>query len=529
MDLDNLIAALRDPAAYPHPVAEVGHVETHISHVLLAGAFAYKLKKPVDLGFVDFSSPERRRFYCDEELRLNRRLAPQLYLDVVAVTEAGAPVRVGGGGQVLEHAVRMRRFPQQALLSHCKLDEAIIDRLTDRVAHFHAGLPPAPPDSRHGTRDAVLAPMLANFAVIRPRLDEPVLLRAVDRLERWTRARGERLAEQLAARREGGFIRECHGDMHRGNIVLLDGEPVIFDCIEFNPDLRWIDTMSELAFLVMDLLEAGETTLARRALNRYMERTGDYAGLGVLRFYQVYRAMVRAKVLAIRLSQADTGSDERAELIGDLRRYLRLARDSSARPCPRLFITHGLSGSGKTRLGDRLRELLPLIQVRSDVERKRLHGMAPQERPDAARAASLYDADTTRRTYERLCELARQVLQSGYSVLVDATFLTRSQRALFLALGRDLKRPCTILALEAPPEVLRRRLSERAEAGADASDADASILERQLAIRESFSAEERPHVVHLDTTRQAQVAARLRQITAEPRPARLGGTYASKH
>ena len=529
MELDDLIAALRDPAVYPHPVAEVGHVETHISHVLLAGAFAYKLKKPVDLGFVDFSSPERRRFYCNEELRLNRRLAPQLYLDVVAITDAGGRVRVGGGGRILEHAVRMRRFPQKALLSHCELDEAIIDRLTDRVADFHAGLPPAPPDSRHGTREAVLSPMLANFAVIRPRLEEPALLRAVDRLERWTRAVGERLTEQLAARRQGGFIRECHGDMHRGNIVLLDGEPVIFDCIEFNPGLRWIDTMSELAFLVMDLLEAGETTLARRALNRYMERTGDYAGLGVLRFYQVYRAMVRAKVLAIRLAQADTGSDERAELVGDLHRYLRLARDSSARPCPRLFITHGLSGSGKTRLGDRLRELLPLIQVRSDVERKRLHGMAPQERPDAARAASLYDAETTRRTYGRLRELARQVLQSGYSALVDATFLTRSQRALFLALGRDLKRPCAILALEAPPEVLRRRLSDRAKAGTDASDADTGILEHQVAIREPFSAEEAPHVVHLDVTHPAQVAARLRQITAEPRRARLGGSPASQH
>jgi predicted kinase len=239
--------------------------------------------------------------------------------------------------------------------------------------------------------------------------------------------------------------------------------------------------------------------------------------------------MVRAKVLAIRLAQADTGSDERAELVGDLHRYLRLARDSTARPCPRLFITHGLSGSGKTRLGDRLRELLPLIQVRSDVERKRLHGMSPQQRPDAARAAKLYDADTTRRTYERLLELARQVLESGYSVLLDATFLTRSQRAMFLTLGRELQRPCTILALEAPLEVLRQRLSERAKGGTDASDADAGILEHQQTIREPFSAEEVPHVVHLDATRPAQVAARLRQITTEPRRARLGGTHAFKH
>jgi predicted kinase len=347
------------------------------------------------------------------------------------------------------------------------------------------------------------------------RFDPPVR-RALDRLERRTRARGEALRGQLAQRRRGGFIRECHGDMHRGNIVLLDGEPVIFDCIEFNPDLRWIDTMSELAFLIMDLTEAGELPSARRALNRYMERTGDYAGLGVLRFYQVYRAMVRAKVLGIRLSQEHIDDDERARLCSDFRRYLRVARTCGARPRPQLFITHGLSGSGKTWLGNALREHMPVIQIRSDIERKRLFGLAPEQRPGAA-IAELYGAAATRRTYRRLLQLARLILESGYSVLVDATFLRREQRAPFLALAETLKRPCTILALEAPVHVLRQRLAERARADLDASDADEDVLALQLAAREPLTPEEQAQSLHLDTALPLRMAVLLGRLAREPR------------
>jgi len=516
-DFHALIAALKQPDAYAHLVAEVGHVETHISHVLLAGPFAYKLKKPVDLGFVDFSTPERRRYFCDEELRLNRRLAPQLYLDVVAITGDDRTVRVGGRGAAIEHAVRMRRFPQGALLSRQRLDAGICDRLADRIAAFHQGLPPGAADEPRGAQDAVLAPMLKNFTMIRSHVNAPEVLQAVGRLERWTRGRAAALAERLAERRRGGFIRECHGDMHRGNIVLLDGEPVIFDCIECNPDLRCIDTMSELAFLVMDLQEAGETALSRRVLNRYMERTGDYDGLAVLRFYQVYRAMVRAKVLAIRLGQADASGEERDQLQHELRRYLRIARRSCLRKRPRLFITHGLSGSGKTRLGDLLRAHLPVIQVRSDVERKRLFGLEPRQRPDARLSQRLYDADTTQRTYRRLLDAARLILNSGYSVLVDATFLKRAQRAMFLALGQELGRPCRILALEAPLDVLQARLGERARADSDASDADSDTLDLQLAQRESFSDDEMAHVVRLDGTRQHESEAEIARLVEEAR------------
>jgi hypothetical protein len=281
--------------------------------------------------------------------------------------------------------------------------------------------------------------------------------------------------------------------------------------------------MSELAFLFMDLSEAGELALARRMLNRYLERTGDYAGLGVLSFYQVYRAMVRAKVLSIRLAQDDVGDDERETLGAEFLRYLKLARTGRTGPRPRLFITHGVSGSGKTWLGNVLREHMPVIQIRSDVERKRLFGLAPEERPGVALAAELYGSGATQRTYRRLLDLAALILDSGYSVLVDATFLKREQRAPFLALAQRLRRACTILSLHAPEPLLRQRLGERSRGGTDASDADADVLGLQLRAREPLSAEESRHALRLNTAQPMHIAALLARLAAGAADQARGG------
>ncbi|MGB4335964.1 MAG: phosphotransferase, partial [Chromatiaceae bacterium] len=305
-----MIAGLGLPSAYPHPVSEVEHLETHISHVFLAGDFAYKIKKPVNLGFLDFSTCERRHFFCQEELRLNARLAPHLYLEVVPVTGTPEAPQLGGAGQTLEYAVKMRRFDQTGLLSARPLEGDLPERVAERVAAFHAAIPAVGEDQAFGTPEAVLVPMLANFEAIRSRSQDTAILNRLVLLEAWTRNRHAELVPILRQRRAEGFVRECHGDMHRGNIALDEGEILIFDGIEFNPALRWIDVQSELAFLLMDLEEAGELGPARRLLNRYLELTGDYAGLRVLNFYQVYRALVRAKVRAIRLSQPDLPSEE---------------------------------------------------------------------------------------------------------------------------------------------------------------------------------------------------------------------------
>jgi aminoglycoside phosphotransferase family enzyme/predicted kinase len=507
-----LIRGLRDASAYPHPVGAVELIETHISVVLLAGDFAYKLKKPVDLGFLDFSTLARRQFFCQEELRLNRRLAPALYLEVVPITGPVDQPRIDGGGQVLEYAVKMRRFSQQALLTERPPDAAIIDAIVRRVASFHAGLPPAPPDTPFGAAESVVETMRENFAQVRAGVVDAPVLAAVNRLERWTELWFSRLRRRLEQRRREGFIRECHGDLHRGNIAVLDAEPMIFDCIEFSQRLRWIDTMSEFAFFVMDLREAGQSALARRALNRYLELSGDYRGLALLRFYQVYRAMVRAKVIAIRLAQGRLQRGERAAACVELRGYLRLCRTIAVRPRPRLIIACGPSGSGKTWLANALREHLPLIHIRSDVERKRLFGLSPDARTASAPRAGIYNAEGVQRTYVRLVELARDILGNRYSVLVDATFLKAAQRKPFQRLAAELGCRFTILALDAPEAILRRRVSERMALAIDASEAGLAVLDLQLATRERLQENERPNAIYLNTAEPLRLDALLQAL-----------------
>ncbi|MCF8005341.1 MAG: AAA family ATPase [Chromatiaceae bacterium] len=542
------LADLLDPGAYPHPVDQVEGLITHISQIFLAGDYAYKLKRPVSLGFVDFSTLGRRRFYCEEELRLNRRLAPQLYLDVVPVVRVRNQVRMNVEGEVIDYALRMRRFEQRLLLSQHPLNESLIDRLAERVARFHSSLSPAPPDTPYGDPSAVLAPMLDNFPPLRSALavcegQEAEVKRCLQRLERWTRKRFAFLRPVIEQRRRDGFIRECHGDMHRGNIVVLDEQPLIFDCLEFNPSLRWIDTMSEVAFLTMDLAESGASSFSRRLLNRYLEVSGDYAGLRLLRFYQVYRALVRAKVSAIQLMQAQpsqaietgrpsppsgsppldadapspaprcsSGLSVRAALF----HYLALAKTCTGRHRPKLFITHGLSGSGKTWIGNLLREHLPIIQIRSDIERKRLCGIAPQSRPSAQQVAQLYTADVNERTYARLLALARELIEAGFSVLVDATFLQRRQRARFRALAQTLNSPYRILVMQAPMHLLRERISARSLVGADASDADIDVLSLQIANHEPLTEAEHPMAVFLNSEAPMQIEAVLAHVAGDP-------------
>ncbi len=521
-----LIQGLLKPSAYPHPAGDpsgfsdgpalgpVGHIETHISHVFLAGDFAYKLKKPLDLGFLDFSTLERRRACCEEELRLNRRLAGELYLDVVPIAGSPDAPRIGGLGPVLEYAVRMRRFPQRTLLDRCALTPALAERIGERVASFHAQIPMAAPDSPFGTPDAVLAPMLENLRQVRERVTAPGNAQRLDRLDAWTRQRWESLLPILERRRKEGRVRECHGDMHRGNIALKHGEPLFFDAIEFNPSLRWIDTASELAFLVMDLDEAGEPRLARRLLNRYLEVGGDYEGLKVLDFYKVYRAMVRAKVLAIRLGQPDQEGSGGAQVRRECARYLELAESYTRTRRPRLAIFCGLSGSGKTRLARALRDVLPAIHVRSDVERKRLFGLRAEERTSLGIALGIYFPQATEWTYQRLYALAEIILGCGYDALVDATFLTRAHRAAFRELARKHGAGFAVLALEAPVDVLRRRVTRRLAEDRDASEANLAVLERQRTVCEPLAPAEHESALRIDTAHLPPLMETLERLAA---------------
>jgi len=500
---DRLIQALTDRSVYAHATTEIVVLQTHISWIVLTGPYAYKIKKPINLGFVDFSTLAQRHFFCQEELRLNRRLAPQLYLEVVAI--AGTPERpyVGGRGAPVEYAVKMAQFAQDTLLSHLitvgQLQAAHIDRLAHEVSAFHARIAVADPLSRFGTREMIYQPVQENFQHLFDAVDDPVRRAHARTLEAWCQRTFATHHPIFAARKRDGFIRECHGDLHLGNMLLRDNEVVIFDCLEFNEDLRWIDVASDVAFLTMDLEDRGRPDLAHRFLNGYLEATGDYGMLLLLSFYLTYRATVRAKVAGIRLGQSHLSPEEAAHARAAFGTYFDLAEQYTRPSRPRLWITHGLSGSGKTFATQQLVEVMGAIRLRSDVERKRLYGLAPLERSTGGSGLNLYAPEVTQRTYAHLAQQAARVIEAGFPVVVDATFLQRAQRHAFRHLAAQLNVPCTILELRASEETLRRRVAQRSAEADDASEADLAVLHGQFAALEPLTVEEQASALTIDT------------------------------
>lgn len=517
--LAQLIAALQRPDRFPHPVDGFTVLETHISYVLLTGPFAYKFKKPVDLGFLDFSTLEKRRFYCHEELRLNRRLAPELYEAVVGITGSPDQPVLEGAGIPIEYAVRMRQFAADARLDLVSdrggLTEKHIDQLAADVAAFHRRAPAAAPESLFGTPEAVEARVMQNFEQIRAHCDDPELLLRLQPLHAWSTAAIEEIRDDLELRRRDGWIRECHGDMHLANMALIDDRVVIFDALEFSEDLRWIDPLSEIAFVCMDLEHRGHQTLARRFLNDYVEAANDYQSLNLFRYYLVYRAMVRAKVAAIAAHQHQQDPGRRARELATLAGYLDRAAAYCANPerAP-LILMHGFSGSGKSWLARQLIEALGAIRIRSDVERRRLLGMSPEEATHSGVAAGAYAPEISRKTYQRLQALAYPILDAGFPVIIDATCLLRSQRASLQRFAAVAGVPCVLLDVQAPEAVLRERITRRHRDQRDASEATLAVLDHQLAIAEPLTLEEQRRTVAVDTTRPIDFDMLRRAIMA---------------
>jgi aminoglycoside phosphotransferase family enzyme/predicted kinase len=471
--------------------------------VYLTGPFAYKIKKPLALGFLDFSTLEKRRQACVEELRINRRLAPELYLDVVPICGSPAQPEVERTGTPIEYAVKMKQFPAAGMLEQVlargELAPEMIDEIALQTAQFHADLPAADPDGRFGQPESIMRPALQNFDQLAGLLHASEELATLGRLRAWTEQQHARLAGVFARRLAEGLVRECHGDLHLGNMVLVDGRVRIFDAIEFNAELRWIDLVSEVAFLMMDLLQREQKALAYRFVNAYLERTGDYAGVSVLRYYLVYRALVRAKVAAIRAAQPDTPAQQRHALLHKCQAHLRLADATVRGARGAVVIHHGVSGSGKTRASQGVLETIGAIRIRSDVERKRMHGLAAQARTGARVEAGIYSADATAAVYERLLALARVVAEAGFTVLVDATFLKRAQRDLFRDLARGLGVGFAIADFHAAEAVLRARVAARERQGYDPSEAGLEVLEHQLRSREPLRDDEARVAVSFDT------------------------------
>lgn len=489
----DVLAAMSEASTYPHRVGLIRHLETHISHVFLTGEFAYKLKKPLQNPFLDYRTLEARRKYCQQELELNRRFAPDLYLAVVAIARDNAGWNLDGRGEICEYAVKMREFSQAALL----LSQLQSGRLTGdqmrslgrELAAIHQAAPRLVDSaSPFGTPRLVAQDSRDNVSALRTLLP-------LERQER-VEALAERIELQLvqlepvfAERLAAGFVRECHGDLHLGNLIWHAGRVQLFDGIEFNEAFRWIDLMSDLGFVLMDLEEHHQPGLANLLFNVYLEASGDFGGLRVLTFYKVYRAMVRAKVAAMRATQQS--EPEQLRSWKEVANYLAYADSALAARSPRLILTHGVSGSGKTYQTEALLQLPGVLRIRSDVERKRLEGLSATEHARSEPGAGLYAAAKKDAVYQQLRQVAELALRAGWSVVVDATFLRAENRLPFQQLAEDLQVPLQFLHFEADEDVLRARLQERAQLGQDASDAGWEVLQSQLRAYQPLSAAER--------------------------------------
>ncbi len=508
-----LIRSLLNPDVYDHAVKAIQLIETHISWVILTGEFAYKIKKPVNLGFLDFSTLAKRRLCCSEELRLNSRLAAEIYREVVAISGTPDQPELHGTGETIEYAVKMVQFAQQAqldiMLANGELKKHHMDAIASLVAEFHANTDIAAADSAYGDPEHVYQPVAENFSQIRQHLHTNRYDPQLAELKDWSKAAFESLTSLFEKRKHDGFIRECHGDMHLRNLVWFKGKPLAFDCLEFNPALRWIDTLSEVAFLVMDLQDRTQPQLAQRFLNSYLEQSGDYLGMPLFRFYLVYRALVRAKVDAIRAGQPGISTHDKREAEDEFHAYLKLAQRYTQDIKPKLIITRGMSASGKSTLTLPLLELTGAIRIRSDIERKRLYNIDTGSDSKADIDKGIYSVEAGIKTYEKLRQLAGSVLDAGYSVIVDAAFLKHEQRLPFMQLAVEKELPFIILEFIASADTLRQRIEARTD---DVSDADLSVLEHQLATSKVLDENEKPFAIEIDTEAVFNVASLAEEI-----------------
>lgn len=491
MDSAHLIEALKSPDVYPEPIGEVEFLQTHISYLFFAGDRVYKIKRPVQLDFLDYSTLERRRHFCDEEVRLNRRLAPRVYLGVAAVVRSGdgrLRIRTEGAerpeGEIVEWAVEMLRLPTEGMLyrrlENGEFDDRQTAALANLLVRFHAEAPTGDEVDEYGTFEAVEKEILENLeqierfvakpenetenAVLSPRLGSFLQARARSFLREHRGLFDRRVSE--------GWIREGHGDLHAGNICITDGDIVIYDCIEFNRLFRCLDVAGDLAFLVMDLDYRGYVETADDLVRRYAELACDPELYDVMDFHKSHRAVVKAKVASLTAADPEADAERSAEQRSEARRYFQLA--ASYHLPPVLILTCGLPATGKSRVARHIARALRAKVLRSDVERKRQAGLAPTERGGAA----LYSRETTEATYDRLLEKATAELRSSRSVIVDATFSRRSLREPFLSAAARAGHPVCLLHVTAPEEVVRDRLELRAREADRVSDADFDVYLR---------------------------------------------------
>lgn len=500
----NSIQDLFDGSAFPHEVGDIQILETHISWIILTGPFAYKLKKSVKFDFVDYSTLNRRKHFCEEEVKLNRRYASEVYLGVVPVFRTEKGIRFGDEHEsvagrestTIEHAVKMHQFPHDSIFANQLQSPdstcADVEHFGKDIGKFHAAIELAPPTLPVVQPKRMFQDARDNFTSLATNFATHEKLTQIDELAKWTSSQFVQLADLMLQRLKSGKVRRCHGDLHTKNIIKLDNRLVPFDGIEFNEALQWNDLVSEIAFPVVDLISRGRSDLGWRLFNGWLEFTGDYGSLPLLRYYLVYRAMVRAKVTALnpknRLAErCDNDSKEHnpfAAEAGPWDKYFRAARQIAFTIKPFLWITHGLSGSGKTTKANRVVEKLGGIRIRSDVERHRL--------AKSLDISSEYAAPMNENVYLHLKEMARLGIKSEIPTIVDATFLQRKRRDEFKRLARELDVPFGILHCQETIDELKKRIKNRRD---DASEATCRVLEEQLGNQEPLELDEKRLVI----------------------------------
>lgn len=484
MTQPNLLDSMTNPNFYPHKPDAVELIQTHISYVFIAGDIVYKVKKPVNFGFLDFTSLDKRKFYCDEELRLNKRLAPSIYLDVVPIAQdSQGNIFPGTGEKVIDYAVRMKKLPLdkmlKTLLANGRADEKVMDAVANKIAAFHKVAETGGRIDEMGGIATIRHNHEENFTqtynYINITIPEYQYNFIKDYVENFLTDNKSLLKKRVVDSK----IRDCHGDLHLEHICIAD-EIIIFDCIEFNERFRFGDVAAEVAFLTMDLDYNGYPEQAESFVKSYLKYSNDADMIMLLNFYRCYYAYVRGKVTSFRLDQKDISANERSQVVKTAKRYFDLAYTYAVHlEKPVLILTAGLMGCGKSYQARHLAARLGARTIRTDVLRKELLNINPTDRHNEDFGRGIYSDDISRLTYDKAYELAQSEIKSGKPVIIDASFKRRSERQKAVQMAQRLNIPFYVIECTCRDEIVKMRLDKRVQEKTNASDGRWEIFQEQ--------------------------------------------------
>ena len=500
MNQGMLFEYLQNPQFYGPAVTSVKLIQTHISYVALTGSYAYKIKKPVNFGFLDFSSLDKRHYYCEEELRLNKRLCPDIYLSVLPITQKDKTLELNGDGTIVEYAIQMKEFPQDCIMTNQlqkgKITEKTIDRLCDILVDFYHTQHPAESVERYGLLPAVKQNIDENFDQTKPMIDITVpkqLFYSVRNIvEQFFQEKKEVFDQRIRQKK----IYECHGDLHSGNIAVVDEKIYVFDCIEFNDRFRFCDAASDIGFLAMDLDFQNYPYLSSYFITKYIEKSKDKSIYSVLNFYKSYRAFVRGKVLGFQLNDPHIDQETKNAVLHTAKKYFELSQYYTKlcslelqKHTPFLFLVVGLSGTGKSTIASKIAVDYHGVLINTDVVRKEVAGMNRYERHHDPLNTGLYDPQKIDDTYEYVIQHAQASLQKGYNVVLDATFQKKKYRKLAYELSERQHALVIIIQCVCPDDIVKKRMNDRLQKKS-VSDARWEIYLAQKTTFEPFGPDE---------------------------------------